>query len=450
MAEEETKEVRGRAQTLSPPPSKPRSLSQHEEEKDFHQRNMEHIRLLAQKKMHRMQQIQEEQQKLEATRERLRQLVLSRAQKLKEARESLPPEAPPTESVPDEPEEEIKIDPEVEKRAQMKKYYRSRYSSLLKTLQENHRQKQSQEEKEKLRQQAKQQKLKEDLGLANVTSKLHTPTVASLVGASAVKEEDLAQVKGAKVAQILAQVPKPVASKKPEPEELRPEEEKEKQRLAREAAEKIRKRAQENLQQLTEKRQAEARREVEAQAKAARIRTAAREAVLSMKKALDLPPRPRSESPEHVEVDDEDLVPSRKRTVDRDALLKLAQHRRNNAPMITDFAQWKKRNRVAEKDRVFIVMGGYPDIRKAFKRRSKAHTVRLGREYRETFPLLRPQVDTQGQRHRLPGSARLPTGQSLRKELENHHQSRPFTQPSQPYLVQQCGHRHFLPSLFRR
>lgn len=425
MAEEETKEVRGRAQTLSPPPSKPRSLSQHEEEKDFHQRNMDHIRLLAQRKMHRMQQIQEEQQKLEATRERLRQLVLSRAQKLKETRESLPPEAPATEPVPDDPEEEAKVDPEAEKRAQMKKYYRSRYSSLLKTLQENHRLKQSQEEKERQRQQAKQQKLKEDLGLANVTSKLHTPTVASLVGASAVKEEDIAQVKGTKAVQLLAQAPKPL--KKPEPEETRPEDEKEKQRLAREAAEKIRKRAQENLQQLTEKRQAEARREVEALAKAARIRTAAREAVLSMKKALDLPPRPRSESPEHVEeVDDEDLVPSRKRTVDRDALFKLAQHRRNNAPMITDFAQWKKRNRVAEKDRVFIVMGGYPDMRKALKRRSKAHTVRLGREYREALPLLRLQVDAQGQRHRFPRSARLPAGQPLRKELQNHYQGGSF------------------------
>ena len=413
-------------------------MSQHEEEKDFHQRNMDHIRLLAQKKMQRMQQIQEEQQKLEATRERLRQLVLSRAQKLKEARESLPPDDPPTEPATEVPEEEAKADPEVEKRAQMKKYYRSRYSSLLKTLQENHRLKQSQEEKEKQRQQAKQQKLKEDLGLANVTSKLHTPTVASLVGASAIKEEEIVQIKGPKTAQLLSQLPKPIAPKKPEPEEIRPEDEKEKQRLAREAAEKIRKRAQENLQQLTEKRQAEARREVEAQAKAARIRTAAREAVLSMKKAMELPPRPRSESPEHVEeVDEEDLVPSRKRTVDRDALFKLAQHRRNNAPMITDFVQWKKRNRVGEKDRVFIVMGGYPDIRKALKRRSKAHTVRLGRKHRKALSLFRPQMDSQGQRHRFPRFARIPTSQPLRKERQNNHKSRSFSQPSQLDLVQQ-------------
>lgn len=373
--EEEMKEPRGRAQTLSPPLSKPRSQSTHEEEKDFHQRNMDHIRLLAQKKMQRMQQIQEEQQKLEATRQRLRELVLSRAQKLKEERDSLPSEEPPTEPVTDDIEEEVKIDPEAEKRAQMKKFYRSRYSSLLKTLQENHRQKVSQEEKERLRQQVKQQKLKEELGLGNVVSKLHSPTIASLVGSSNVKEEDIAQIKGGKAVPVQVVKPQP---KKTEVEEVKPEEEKEKQRLAREAAEKIRKRAQENLQQLTEKRQAEAKREQEAQAKAARLRTAAREAVLSMKKNLDVPLRPRSESPEHVEEVDEEAGPSRKRTVDRDTLLKLAQHRRNNAPMITDFVQWKKRNRVGEKDKVFIVMGGYPDIRKALKKRSNAHTVRLG------------------------------------------------------------------------
>ena len=37
--------------------------------------------------------------------------------------------------------------------------------------------------------------------------------------------------------------------------------------------------------------------------------------------------------------------------------------------MITDIDLWKKRNKVEEEKRIFIIMGGYGDIRRALKKR---------------------------------------------------------------------------------
>ena len=247
---------------------------------------------------------------------------------------------------------------------------------MLKTLQENNRAKQIQEEKERQKQLAKQQKLKEELGLVNVVSKLHNPTVTSLLNAGSIREEDLLQFKAAR---------KQAVSRKSESEDAKcSEEDKEKQRIAKDAAEKIKKRVAENLQQITEKRQAELRKEQEAREKAARMQLAAREAVKTISQTLAK--RPKSESPERSEADEE-LVAKRK-TIDKEALQKLAQHRRNNAPMITDFAQWKKRNRVGEREKVFLIMGGYPDIRKALLRRGKRNIGRLGGKHGETVPVL--------------------------------------------------------------
>ena len=40
-----------------------------------------------------------------------------------------------------------------------------------------------------------------------------------------------------------------------------------------------------------------------------------------------------------------------------------------NIPIITDMQTWKKRNKVSEKTKVFIIMGGYGDIRRSLKER---------------------------------------------------------------------------------
>jgi len=361
MADPPLPKSRGRALTTSPPALKRRSASNATDEDEdkrpgFHQRNLDHIKQLALRKAAQAKEIQQERDRLEATRERLSRLVLSRLQRRKEEIK-LEVQRPDWDQV-----EEIAPRNE-QKQEQLKAFYRSRYNSLLQTLQENNKAKQLQEEKDRQRQLAKQQKLKEELGLVNVVSKLYSPTIASLINAG--KEEDHPKVPK----------PKPANPRKSDLEEAKiPEEEREKQRLAREAADKIRKRVAENLQQITEKRQAELRRELEAKEKAVRLLTAAREAVKSIGQSLAK--RPKSESPERSEPDEE-LIAKRK-TVDKEALQKLAQHRRNNAPMITDFALWKKRNRVGERDRVFIIMGGYPDIRRALLSRGKQYTVQTG------------------------------------------------------------------------
>lgn len=38
-------------------------------------------------------------------------------------------------------------------------------------------------------------------------------------------------------------------------------------------------------------------------------------------------------------------------------------------PHITDLAEWKKKNRLAPETKVFIVTGGYPDVKRALRAR---------------------------------------------------------------------------------
>ena len=55
-----------------------------------------------------------------------------------------------------------------------------------------------------------------------------------------------------------------------------------------------------------------------------------------------------------------------------------------NAFVITDLTTWKKRHKVDENAKVFIISGGYPDFRRALKERgnNNIYIYRLGGEQR--------------------------------------------------------------------
>ncbi len=38
-------------------------------------------------------------------------------------------------------------------------------------------------------------------------------------------------------------------------------------------------------------------------------------------------------------------------------------------PHCTDYSEWKKKNRLEQTDKVFIITGGYPDLKRALKQR---------------------------------------------------------------------------------
>mmetsp|Transcript_26660 Transcript_26660/g.19984 ORF Transcript_26660/g.19984 Transcript_26660/m.19984 type:complete len:108 (+) Transcript_26660:387-710(+) len=52
-----------------------------------------------------------------------------------------------------------------------------------------------------------------------------------------------------------------------------------------------------------------------------------------------------------------------------DSFLERNNPKRTVFPNITDIGIWKKKNKVEETTKVFICKGGYPDIKKALKRR---------------------------------------------------------------------------------
>jgi len=79
------------------------------------------------------------------------------------------------------PEKEEKNEEDEEKKNENKKlrvYFRSRYASFLNQIRENNIKKKEQEELEKKKKEEKAQKLREELGLTQVNSKLFTETTA--------------------------------------------------------------------------------------------------------------------------------------------------------------------------------------------------------------------------------------------------------------------------------
>ena len=224
----------------------------------------------------------------------------------------------------------IKKEPElesIEESKNVKTIYLSRYINLIKSIQDNNKQKALQKEQEELKIKKKKEKLKDELGLTNIKSKLSGIPQEDDQNASENKvEKPLNKVKNV---QQENEIPK-------NPEEIK---------LQKEAAAKIVKRAQEYLQKMSEKRMEEQRREEEAQAREIKLRLALKEAILGRN---------------HEETE-----------IQKKKSEKLLSHPKKI--LITDIAFYKKRYRLKETDKIFIIVGCYPDIRKALKLRGDWH-----------------------------------------------------------------------------
>jgi hypothetical protein len=338
---------------------------------DFHERNIEHLKILTEKKYSKQLKEEEENKKSEQTRERLARMILKRIEQLKKTKE-LEKKKEDYKKI----EECIKEEPEENEQAKklpISAYYRSRYASLLKTIQENNKIKAQEKEIEEQKKQKFKQKLKEEMGLVNVTSKLFNPTVSSLVGSSSITENEIVELKGSKYA---SNIPIQKSTKKSQVKP--PEDDKEKQKARREAAEKIKKRALEHLVQIADKKEQEARKELEAKKKEEKLKASLRDVVLARSKNTELPKEEIKE--ETAEDSDSSDSPTLKKTKksDESALRRLSQApKRWNAPLITDLSVFRKKYKLSEKDKIFIVIGGYPDIRRALLNRSISYLGRL-------------------------------------------------------------------------
>ena len=204
----------------------------------------------------------------------------------------------------------------------LKAFYRSRYSSLIISIQENNKQKLLQKEQEEVKLKKKKEKLKDELGLSNVKSKFNEIPIEEEAKISEIKQEKLLKAKNNLVE----------LENTKNPEEIR---------IKKEAAEKIVKRAQEYLSKLAEKRVEEQKKEEEAQIREAKLKIALRDAILA-------------------KAHDESEITKKKSE-------KLLSHPKKI--LLTDISLYKKRYKLKESDKIFIIVGCYPDIRKALKLR---------------------------------------------------------------------------------
>lgn len=342
--------------------------------KNYHERNMIHIKTLKEKNLIQRTQLEEEKKKLEQTRERLAKIIMKRSEVLKKAKEEnlkkSKEDEKKNENVIKEQEEE-----DYNKKKTVSAYYRSRYASLLKTIQETNKSKVQMKEIEEQKKEKFKKKLKEEMGLANVTSKLLNPTVSSLISSNTATENDIVELKGQKYAACVQNLPKTGKKNQNKP----PEDEKEKQKIGREAAEKIKKRALDHLIQLADKKEQDAKREEEARKKEEKLKASLRETVLSKGKTMEMP---KDEVKEESESSDEpESAPVKVKKTDESALKRLSQApKRWNTHTITDLAQFRKKYKLTEKDKIFIVLGGYPDMRRALLNRSTSYLGRLVRK----------------------------------------------------------------------
>lgn len=165
------------------------------------------------------------------------------------------------------------------------------------------------------------------------------------------------------------------------PIDERTEEEMEKEQKARrEAAEKIKKRQEKFMHDLQARREKETQMAEEDKKKKDRMKQMAREqAKQNFDKIANQPglkEMQEKEMPQNTEEDDEEeeAKPKKKKKPVADQTNLESFLERNNPkkvifPNITDLATWKKKYKVEDDVKVFICTGGYPDIKKALKKR---------------------------------------------------------------------------------
>ena len=149
--------------------------------------------------------MQNEKDKLERVRLKMRAKVLERVNEKKAAAEKRALEQPAVETnvmeVIEETEEErlAKEQAERAKKKQERKMHKSRHASFLKNIAESRKAKLEEDQKKQKKKIKIKQKLQTNLGYGSVSSKLYEPTVSSIVNSN-LGIDNIDEIKGAKVA----------------------------------------------------------------------------------------------------------------------------------------------------------------------------------------------------------------------------------------------------------
>lgn len=146
---------------------------------DFFKKNMNKLKEIKEKKDKEAQELEKTRNKMKLNREKLKELVLKRASQIRNIKdEKESKENKEFKEGKDAKEEGIKpfIDTTNQKKlmekAKMRKYFRSRYATLLNSISENNKIKQEKEVKKNMIKENLKEKLKEELGVSSVKSRV--------------------------------------------------------------------------------------------------------------------------------------------------------------------------------------------------------------------------------------------------------------------------------------
>ena len=275
----------------------------------------------------------------------------------------------------DDPElKEIYENMRKEESSKLKKYFKNRYVSFLKTLKEDNVKKKEEEEKARKKEERLKNKMLQKFGMDNVQSRF----LAESATPTAVDEHEMARRTGS-----LSKKHRPGKSElintpysqnhgtpknslrsrltevKSIDEVVNNEDKKKEHKVKKEANERIRKKQEEYLKSLAMKKQQNSEKEQEEQKRQEQLKVNLRNKVKDMLGNVERKPK------EEEEEEKEDNANKKMDASDLENFFKRNLQTKKVFANITDFDRWKKKHQVDPKTKVFICTGGYGTIRKA-------------------------------------------------------------------------------------
>lgn len=323
----------------------PITENQKKQKIDFEKRYLDHIKKLSDKKLKEQQEIENERKKMIESREKLKKVVLARAEKLRQLKEvnaniSNGTSGEEVKSV--EPDDKRKL---IEK-GKLRKFFRSRYASLLSTIQENQKIKKEEGEQREKRKKEMDKKMKAIVGVDQIQSKVM---------------KDISKLEP--IPEIL-----PSNNENTPMEKASNNNNKPKERDSYNKSASMFQRQQQYLQQISEKKQMEKKKQEEASKKKEKV---LKKLIEEAKQQIEKVPKAEKKEikQEQPTVKSKYVSKQEMDQITEGFLARNQATKKISNLNITDFSSWKRRHELDESTKVFIIMGGYPDIKRALKKR---------------------------------------------------------------------------------
>ena len=261
--------------------------------------------------------------------------------------------------------------PNKEESSKLKKYFKNRYVTFLKSLKEENNKKKEEEEKARQKEERLKNKMLQKLGIENVRSRFMTdPSThpaskdesrvkrSASIASKTKSNSEMSRTNYNKYTGTPKNSIRNRLNEVKEFDEKLAEERKKEAKAKKDANERIKKKQEDYLKSLAEKKRIESEKEEEEKKRKEIQRQNLRAKVKGMLDGLERKPKVEEDEQE------EQKEVRKMEQADIDDFLKRNLQKKKVHSNITDFDVWKKRNRVGKKTKVFICSGGYGTIRK--------------------------------------------------------------------------------------